>query len=120
MYSRKKKIFFLASNPIGISGNYDRLPAVGSGKSLLWVKLSNSRNALKIMIPSYSWKAISIWTNYSSKVINHNIIEKGMGYRGYKSIVLSNFIAAIVKEQRVNGSYYVSYISYIRSILRDF
>ena len=72
------------------------------------------------MIPSYSWKAISIWTNYSSKVINHNIIEKGMGYRGYKSIVLSNFIAAIVKEQRVNGSYYVSYISYIRSILRDF
>lgn len=43
-----------------------------------------------------------------------------MGYRGYKSIVLSNFIAAIVKEQRVNGSYYVSYISYIRSTLRDF
>ena len=25
MYSRKKKFFF-ASNPVGISGNYDRLP----------------------------------------------------------------------------------------------
>lgn len=72
------------------------------------------------MIPSYSWKPISRWTNYSSKVINQKIIEKGMGYRGYKSIVLSNFIAAIVKEQRVNGSYYVSYISYFRSTLRDF
>ena len=33
------------------------------GKTLLWVKLSNSGDTLKLMIPSYLRKIISGWSN---------------------------------------------------------
>lgn len=77
-------------------------PAKHFGKMLKWVKLSNSGDTLKLMVPSYSQKTISGWTNYSGKVISHKIDEKKMGYRGSKSVFISN----TVKEQRVDGSWW--------------
>ena len=53
------------------------------------------------MLPSYSRKAISGWTNHSGTVIRHKIDEKKMGNRGSKSVLKNT-----VKEQRVDGSYF--------------
>jgi hypothetical protein len=53
------------------------------------------------MIPSYSQKAISGWSNDPCKVTSHKIDEKKMGYRGSKS----EFPWDFVKEQRVDGSW---------------
>jgi hypothetical protein len=75
-------------------------PVMCCGKTLLWVKLSNSGDTLKLMIPSYSRKSISGQNNYLGKVTSHKIDEKKMGYRGSKSVLRTN----IVNEQRVDGS----------------
>jgi LAGLIDADG DNA endonuclease family protein len=79
-------------------------PIKWSGNLLLWVKLSNSGNLLKLLIPNYIWKNISGWINHSCKVISQKMIEKEMEYRGSKS----DFTAKFVKEQRVDGSWYSS------------
>ena len=71
------------------------------GKTLNWLKLSNSGDTLKRMVPSYSRKAISGWNNYPGTVTSHTMIENEMGYRGSKS----DFLLESVKEQRVDGSY---------------
>jgi hypothetical protein len=76
-------------------------PAECFGKTLMWVKLSNSGDALKLLIPSYSRKAISGQTNYLGRVISQEMNESEMGYRGSKS----EFKQDSVKEQRVDGSY---------------
>lgn len=70
-------------------------------KVLKWVKLSNSGNLLKLMIPSYIRKIISGWSNYSCMVTSHKISEKLMDNRGSKSNI------KIVKEQRVDGSWFL-------------
>jgi len=70
-------------------------------KVLKWVKLSNSGNLLKLMIPSYIRKIISGWSNYSCMVTSHKISEKLMDNRGSKSNI------NIVKEQRVNGNWWI-------------
>jgi hypothetical protein len=75
-------------------------PAMHFGKALLWVLLSNSGDTLKLIIPNYNWKFISGWTNHSGKVTSYKMSENEMGYRGSKSVFLSN----TVKEQRVDGS----------------
>ena len=74
-------------------------PAKCYGKTLLGCKLSNSGNALKLMIPSNIWKCISGWSNYSCKVTSHKMNENEMGYRGSKSDCNTS-----EKEQRVDGS----------------
>jgi hypothetical protein len=74
---------------------------------LLWGKLSNSGDTLKLLIPSYSRKAFSGWNNYPCKVISQKMSEKEMGNRGSKSyfqIPQPNEI--YVKEKRVDGSYF--------------
>jgi len=62
------------------------------------------------MIPNYSWKTISGWTNHSDKVISHKMKETEMGYRGSKSEILQtqspNRVS--VKEQRVDGSWFLA------------
>jgi hypothetical protein len=88
-------------------------PAVWCRKSLVWVKLSNSGDSLKLLIPSCSRKAISGWINHSCMVISQKISEKKMGYRGSKS-------AYAVKEQRVDGSWYGVNILYLRCTLTGF
>ena len=80
-------------------------PVKWFGKSFLWVKLPNSGDTLKTIVPNYIWKAISGWTNYSCKVISYRMSENKMGNRGSKS----DFKYKSVKEQRVDGSYFGSF-----------
>uniref|UniRef100_UPI0030E2AC54 hypothetical protein n=1 Tax=Ophiocordyceps sobolifera TaxID=94213 RepID=UPI0030E2AC54 len=77
-------------------------------KPYLCLKLSNSGDVLKFLALNYIWKYISGWSNYSGIVINQEIIEREMDYRGSKSIIANiplNFHSVIVKEQRVDGNY---------------
>ena len=55
------------------------------------------------MIPNLIWKYTGGWNNYSGTVISHKMIEREMGYRGSKSVVIDS--NSTVKEQRVDGSY---------------
>ena len=73
------------------------------GKTLNWLKLSNSGDTLKLMIPSYSRKAISGQNNYLGMVTSHKMTETEMGYRGSKSEFVLHTDS--VKEQRVDGSW---------------
>ena len=59
-----------------------------SGGGVLWEKLSNSGNTLKLMIPSYIWNYINGWSNYSCMVTRDKIQETRIGNRGSKSIAL--------------------------------
>jgi len=75
-------------------------------KTLNWLKLSNSGEALKLMIPSCIRKYICGQNNYLGMVTSHKMKETEMGYRGSKSefITQPNF----VKEQRVDGSWSIA------------
>ena len=95
-------------------------PAVWCRKSLLWVKLSNSGNLLKLIISSYIWKNISGWSNYSGKVKSYKMSENEMDNRGSKSVVVSTLDNAIVKEKRVNGSWHGVVPSKVRCTLIGF
>ena len=73
------------------------------GKSIIKRgKLSNSGDALKILITSHIWKYMSGWSNYSGIVKSQKICENKMGNRGSKSNKINTLF---VKEQRVDGSY---------------
>ena len=91
------------------------LPAKRIGNMLWWVKLPNSGDALKFMIPNYRWKTISGWINHSCTVISHKIFENKMGNRGSKS----DLLVKSVKEQRVDGSYWIKPIQ-LRCTLTGF
>ena len=80
-------------------------PVLCFGKTHEWVKPSNSGDALKLLIPSYSRKAISGQNNYLGMVTSQEMNESEMGYRGSKSEFLMNS----VKEQRVDGGYFGFY-----------
>jgi len=62
------------------------------------------------MIPSYNWKVIDGWSNYSGKVTSHKMIEREMDDRGSKLKLSLNrptshkYKLNFVKEQRVDGS----------------
>jgi heme/copper-type cytochrome/quinol oxidase subunit 2 len=95
------------------------IPAYRSRKSLPWVKLSNSENILKIVVPSNSWKAISGWINYSEKVTSYDMNENEMDYCGSKSEIKSPQPSVIsVKEQRVDGSWFLANVFSISKNLR--
>ena len=74
-------------------------PVKCHGKALVWVKLSNSGDALKLLVPSHVRKYMSGWSNYPCTVTSQKMLETKMGYRGSKSVYTT------VKEQRVDGSY---------------
>ena len=85
-------------------------PKIWTGKSINWVKLSNSGKTLKLLILSINRKVNCGWGNYSGIVISQKIYESIIGNRGSKSVIrglrkLKPYIA--VKEQRVNGSWWV-------------
>jgi len=63
-------------------------PVKWIGKSLKWVKLSNSGDTLKTIVPNYIRKAISGGTNYSGMVISYRMSENEMGNRGSKSLCI--------------------------------
>lgn len=72
------------------------------GKRVYGDKLSNSGEVLKLKVPSYSWKTISGWSNYSCMVTSLKMSENKMDNRGSKSTILNSMV---VKEQRVDGSW---------------
>ena len=91
-------------------------PDQGPGKSFIFgYKLSNSGEALELLVPSFSRKDISGWSNHSCKVISQKTSEKNVGNLGSKSVLLNNIA---VKEQRVYGSWYG--FPYLRSTLTGF
>ena len=73
------------------------------GKIHEWKKLSNSGDALKLMVPNYGRKTISGQNNYLGMVTSPDMNENEMGYRGSKSDSLNES----VKEQRVDGSWFL-------------
>lgn len=78
--------------------------------TIKWAQLSNSGDTLKLMIPSYSRKAISGQNNYLGMVTSHKMNESEMGNHGSKSEIKSPQPKVIsVKEQRVDGSYFGFY-----------
>ena len=67
-------------------------PKKGLGKSLstnVGSKLSNSGEALKLLVLNHIWKYMSGWTNYSGIVISQKMSENEMGNRGSKSVIHS-------------------------------
>jgi hypothetical protein len=91
----------------------NRVGALWSGISLLCLKLSNSGDILKLVVPNYLRKVISGWSNYSGKVISHKIDEKKMDNRGSKSVLINT-----VKEQRVDGSWHLNMFKILFRCLR--
>nr|ATI20342.1 LAGLIDADG endonuclease [Juglanconis sp.] len=82
------------------------------GNTLNWLKLSNSGDILKILIPNYIRKYVSGPSNHRCRVISQNIIERARDHRGSKSIInwlmhAINNKLIIVKEQRVDGSWFL-------------
>ena len=75
----------------------------GISISLECLKLSNSGDTLKLLVPNDNRKILCGWTNYSTMVISQEIQETRIGYNGSKLVtLLANNVA--VKEQRVYGS----------------
>jgi len=77
--------------------------------SFMAVKLSNSGDSLKLMVPSHNRKVVSGQNNYLGTVISHMMKETEMGYRGSKSSLFKYNSQPVikgkgVKEQRVDGS----------------
>ena len=88
------------------------------GKILMWAKLSNSGDPLKLLIPSHYLKILCGWTNHSGMVTSQKMNENEMGNRGSKSEIQCPQPKELsVKEQRVDGSYFGMYISKLRCIL---
>ena len=82
-------------------------PVKWFGKSLIWEKLSNSGDTLKLMIPNHNRKIVSGQNNYLGMVTSYKMSESEMGNHGSKSDTLTlNNVS--VKEQRVDGSYFGS------------
>ena len=75
------------------------------GKCYKGDKLSNSGDSLKIKVPSNYRKGICGWSNDSGMVTTLNMSENEMDNRGSKSI--SNKNINIVKEQRIEGSWFI-------------
>jgi len=97
--------------------NYLHIGAWWCRNSFLCLKLSNSGNTLKLLIPSYIWKIISGWINYSCMEIIQKIIERAIGYRGSKLVTCES---VTVKEQRADGSYCNFNFLQLRCALMDF
>lgn len=73
-------------------------------KTLSWLKLSNSGDTLKLLVPNYYRKVISGWTNHPCTVTSQKMNESEMGYRGSKSEINKRNKKISVKEQRADGS----------------
>ena len=62
-------------------------PAVCFGKTEKWVKLSNSGDTLKIIVPSHNGNIMCGQNNYLGTVTSYDMNESEMGYRGSKSVL---------------------------------
>ena len=88
------------------------------GKRVYGGKLSNYGEPLKLKVPSYSWKTICGWSNYSGMVTSLKMSENKMDNRGSKSAIPNSIV---VKEQRVDGSWFIkSHLMNLRCTLQGF
>jgi len=96
----------------------NRVGALRGRISLMCLRLPNSGDTLKYIVPSDSRKAISGQTNYLGKVTSYMMSESEIGYRGSKSVLFNS----TVKEQRVDGSWNNFFLSnsLLRCTLMDF
>jgi len=90
-------LFKIAAAPL-----HNWSPAMCFRKTLLWVKLSNSRDILKFRIPNLIQKNFSGQNNYLSMVTSPKMKEIEIGYHESKSGILP------VKEQQVDGSWFLA------------
>ena len=93
--------------------------------SFMAVKLSNSGDTLKLMVPSCIRKYICGQTNYLGMVTSHLMKETEMGYRGSKSSLFKYNSQPVrkgkgVKEQRVDGSWCFLKRKHLRCTLTGF
>lgn len=91
--SNKAAILALTMNRVG---------AMRGRISLMCLKLSNSGDTLKLLVPSLMRKYTSGQSNYLGMVTSQKMIENEMGNRGSKSVL------GPVKEQRVDGSWFLT------------
>ena len=85
----------------------------------LWrVKQSNSWNILKLILPSFSWEIISGWANHSGKVTIYKISKNKIDNHGSKFTIIK--VNIVLKEQRVNDSWYGINLPYLRYTLTGF
>ena len=111
VFKRKKRIFYENRNflknlvesiykkKVNIRIVKLKYPAERFGKSLIkWVKLSNSGDFLKLLVPNYNRDILSGWINHSCTVIS----QKSMDNHGSKS----DYSNESVKEQRIDGSWH--------------
>src|SRR5690606_38567887 len=109
VFKRKKRIFYENRNflknlvesiykkKVNIRIVKLKYPAERFGKSLIkWVKLSNSGDFLKLLVPNYNRDILSGRINHSCTVIS----QKSMDNHGSKS----DYSNESVKEQRIDGS----------------
>ena len=85
-----------------------------SGKSFQCLKLSNSGKALKLWVPQnkIGTKAICKWINNPFAVTIPKMMETEISNRGSKLIIvvcLIHIFVIIIKEQRVDGSWWKKY-----------
>ena len=92
--SNKAAILALTMNRVG---------ALRGRISLICLKLSNSGDILKFMVPSLIRKYMSGQNNNLGTVTSHKMIENEMDYCGSKSVLVA------VKEQRVDGSWLLAF-----------
>ena len=79
-------------------------------------KSSNSGDTLKLMIPSYSRKAISGQNNYLGMVTSHKMMETEMGYRGSKSKYNGN-VQKLFCKRATSRRWLVQHLKYIKNIV---
>ncbi len=91
-------------------------------------KLSNSGEALELLVPNNIRNNICGWNNQSCKVISLKVSEKSEGNRGSKSSVatdskavyIGESVITFVKEQRVDGSWQIGGAFCLRCTLLGF
>jgi hypothetical protein len=93
--------------------------------SFMAVKLSNSGDSLKLIVPSCIRKYICGQNNYLGMVTSYMMMETEMGYRGSKSSLFKYNSQPVskgkgVKEQRVDGSWCFFKMKYLRCTLTGF
>jgi len=84
---------------IGAALTYFLLGGVYKKLFLICQQLSNYENALKLKVPNYIRKVISVWNNYLCKVITLKMKKTKIGY--YVSKIINKFI---IKEQGVDDN----------------
>ena len=80
----------------------------------MWDKLSNSGDILKLLVPEFRLMNLSGRSDWRRRVTSQKMTEKEIDNRGSKSGLndVNSSSIALVKEQRVYGSWYDLYLRF--------